>query len=1140
MRKWKKSLLAVVCCLTATAAVGAVAACDNAPPPGTQNPAGTQLVRPVAYCVRGVVSWSRVVGASGYAYKINGGEEQYTTLLSVTIEEGQTIQVKALGGDGYTDSEWSNAVSYILASLSAPVLSSDGSTVTWTAVEGASGYVYRINGGTEQETNGTSLTLQDGDRVVVKAKGDYITTADSNWSMPLVYEAPYEITVNNTMQAAGTVEGAGAYAEGDTVTLTATAEKGYAFAGWYVGGQLVSSNPTYSFAVTGDVTVEAAWTKLRYQVTVSSQEGGSATGGTEVEYEEEVTVVATADEGYTFAGWYKAGDLVSSSATYTFTVTDAVVLEARWTINTYTVSVTSKDESQGTVVGTDTYDHGETATVVATAKDGYVFAGWYKAGNLASSSATYTFTVTEDVALEAQWKLDVSVVSVTAQTGGSVTGADTYRNGREATVVATADDGYLFLGWYKAGNLVSSAATYTFTVTEDVALEARFRVNNVEVSVSSQDGGSVSGGGTFEWGASVTVTATPDAGYTFLGWFLGGVGVSVLENYTFDATQDIALEARWELNTYTVTIEKNIEEAGTVTGAGTYDHGESGTVTATTNAGYTFLGWFEGTTELTTSESYTITSLTSDRTLTAKWEAIACVLTLDTDFDIAGTLTGAGEYAYKETVQLKATPASNMYTFLGWYDSEDNLLSSSPSFLYQITEDTTIKAEWEDGWKAVEGYNYWTMAQHGQDVMPIVGFNSPNAATVEISQEVANVHGSYPSQINDHNYQMMKDAGINTIVGWWNDWTNGQLQDDILQELDLADKYGISYIVTNRNSLYVNSASELSEFSSYMDKPAYGGTILIDEPGAVNFVDIGEATRAWENSKYSNTLAYVNMLPNYAAGWQLNDCQGTGGTYTGEAYNGYEQWIQRYLSISKPQVFSYDHYPYLFTQPTFFRDGWYTNLSNVRYWTMKANVPYWVYGQLGGWPGYGQVIDENTQHLTYGHTALQFNSMLSYGAKGIQYYNYFMPPNYIHAGNYTSAVMADGSPTPFYEQIQKINKQVSAAGTVLLRSAWRGVIQINNSPAPISSGDLVSSYGALTGATGVGDAIVGCFEYRDIGYAYYVTTNNVYNASTVTLNFNDTYALEKVQDGITSTSTVSSITLSIPAGEGVLVVVPKN
>jgi len=48
-------------------------------------------------------------------------------------------------------------------------------------------------------------------------------------------------------------------------------------------------------------------------------------------------------------------------------------------------------------------------------------------------------------------------------------------------------------------------------------------------------GGSISGGGRFVTGASVTLTATPAAGYTFVNWTEGGVQVSAAASYTFTA-----------------------------------------------------------------------------------------------------------------------------------------------------------------------------------------------------------------------------------------------------------------------------------------------------------------------------------------------------------------------------------------------------------------------------------------------------------------------------------------------------------------------------------------------------------------------------------------------------------------------------
>ena len=50
----------------------------------------------------------------------------------------------------------------------------------------------------------------------------------------------------------GAVSGAGTYQPGDICTLTATPSAGYTFVNWTENGSVVSSNPTYTFTVTGD------------------------------------------------------------------------------------------------------------------------------------------------------------------------------------------------------------------------------------------------------------------------------------------------------------------------------------------------------------------------------------------------------------------------------------------------------------------------------------------------------------------------------------------------------------------------------------------------------------------------------------------------------------------------------------------------------------------------------------------------------------------------------------------------------------------------------------------------------------------------------------------------------------------------
>ena len=92
---------------------------------------------------------------------------------------------------------------------------------------------------------------------------------------------------------------------------------------------------------------------------------------------------------------------------------------------------------------------------------------------------------------------------------------------------------------------------------------------------------------------------------------------------TFEGGSEItsASEVFEELANYDVTVTATPTEGGAVTGSGTYNHGDSVTLTATPNTGYTFVNWTEGGTEVSTSASYTFTA-TEDRALVANFEEV--------------------------------------------------------------------------------------------------------------------------------------------------------------------------------------------------------------------------------------------------------------------------------------------------------------------------------------------------------------------------------------------------------------------------------------------------------------------------------------------------------------------------------------
>ena len=145
----------------------------------------------------------------------------------------------------------------------------------------------------------------------------------------------------------------------------------------------------------------------------------------------------------------------------------------------YTITASANPTEGGTVSGGGTYNDGTTCTVTATANMGYTFVNWTENGTQVSTEANYTFTVSGDRNLVANFALPFTITAnVTPSEGGTVTGAGTYNYGSTCTMTATPNQGYLFLNWSRNGEVVCVTASYSFTVTESVDLVASFLLLN--------------------------------------------------------------------------------------------------------------------------------------------------------------------------------------------------------------------------------------------------------------------------------------------------------------------------------------------------------------------------------------------------------------------------------------------------------------------------------------------------------------------------------------------------------------------------------------------------------------------------------------------------------------------------------------
>ena len=431
-------------------------------------------------------------------------------------------------------------------------------------------------------------------------------------------------------------------------------------------------------------------------------------------------------------------------------------------------------------------------------------------------------------------------------------------------------------------------------------------------------------------------------------------------------------------------------------------------------------------------------------------------------------------------------------------------------------------------WRSQQGYNYFYYEQLGEDVMPIGAWCAPPAT-----------FGSFTTdQITTTNYRLAKAVGLNAVYGLY-ERAEAPGYDKVLQALDCAQRAGgIVYLVRDNNAyktLQTYGPDAIDEtFYDYMSHPAYGGTLFVDEPGALEFNNIGEGTANWKQHELfgETKLALVNNLPKYASAAQLYYGAGTTNSSIPAGvtnYNtNYEAWLELYMTEVQPQVFSYDFYPFNGVNNNV-NAGYYEQLSLVRKVCMKYNVPFWNFAQVGSWSG--------TREFAKSEFGIQMHTALAYGAKGVQWFNFWQPYE-MPAESVNGFVDHYGNPTTYFTYGKSVNDQIAAVDHVLLKSKSTGVIQIGNSFADgIPSRDAPTDKGYLTTATGTGDAIVGCFKYRDIGYAYYIASNSTTSGATITLNFNSTRSIETIQKTVSSTATANKATINLEAGEGVLVVV---
>lgn len=344
----------------------------------------------------------------------------------------------------------------------------------------------------------------------------------------------------------GITSGGGAFAEGATVTVTATPLPGYTFVNWTEDGTVVSLSPmarpsgmnapsgatevsassSYQFtmgAVNRTITANFAVVVLgNFAINLSSNPpaGGTTLGGGTFEENSIKTVSAVANTGYTFVNWTEAGVGVSTLPDYNFTLVGTTTLVANFQINTYTLNSSAVNGTITKNPNTPNYDYGSVVELTATPAIGYTFTSWSgdATGTVNPTNLTMNAnkTVSANFTLIPTYTLSASGVNGTVAKNPNLL---TYNQGDVVALTATPAIGYSFTSW--SGDASGSVNPLNVTMNADKVITANFTLNALYTLTASGVNGTVTKNPvqlSYLSGSIVALTAAPAVGYVFDSW----------------------------------------------------------------------------------------------------------------------------------------------------------------------------------------------------------------------------------------------------------------------------------------------------------------------------------------------------------------------------------------------------------------------------------------------------------------------------------------------------------------------------------------------------------------------------------------------------------------------------------------------
>lgn len=443
---------------------------------------------------------------------------------------------------------------------------------------------------------------------------------------------------------------------GGRLELPSPTRAGYTFLGWFLKDTLVANGSICRIAE--DSVLTAKWEADFYSIDYKLNGGRNhADNPTYFTVEMEVVLQEPTKTGHTFLGWTWAGQTTpQKTVTIAKGTATNLTYEAKWQANRSTVTLNPAGGVCGVSEMTVTY--GQNLTLPVPTREGYDFLGWYLGDQQVVDGPC---PLEQDGELTAKWE----AVRYTITYNGLEDGINPSQNltvytcESEFTLRDPIRTGYDFLGWTHDGQ-TTPVKDVSISLGEqgNKAFTAHWKIKTTRVTLATEGGTEDGREITNTYNSAYNFPIPTRVGYTFDGWLVDGEPIEQSGTWTRTETT-LTVTAKWNVNTYTVTLEDLYEYSGerTLILNDNYPEGQINTVsynsgetlqyvTPAARSGFIFVGWYTAEGEL-----FDFTApLETDVELFAQWAATHgdCIGTIPLN-GVADGLT-SGLYAFVSPV----------------------------------------------------------------------------------------------------------------------------------------------------------------------------------------------------------------------------------------------------------------------------------------------------------------------------------------------------------------------------------------------------------------------------------------------------------------------------------------------------------